>query len=522
MLRTGLSYKKKIYLCLILTIPIKGIHISSQVLPDDALPNIALEKYTTESVECNTTNALGSLSTIQLYPQTSTLKKPRKKKHHKKTKVKIKPSKKRPRTHLQNKKRGLKDWTVIIYVAADNDLNFFAWKNIKQMEQIGSNSHLNIVIQLSEWGKHKPTQRYVVEKNHLLKCKLGNKKLNSGSPNTLINFCSWAIQTYPAQNYALILWNHGTGAIEPTFVKNVKVSDLFTFNPSNNMLELDRTVGFFDYIDSGEKEILEHRGICFDESHRSYITNQQLDSALNTICNTYLHGKFSLIGFDACLMSMIEIAHIAKKYARVMVGSQEVELGGGWNYSNVLRPFLNHSPSQIELAQHTVRSYQQTYGKLTNDFTQSAIDLDRIHLLEANIERVAQILTECLVIQKDTSIKNVLKMCRSRRLCTSFDEPTYIDLHNFYSNVLKNLSYLQFKDKEQGNLFCQELKQKLSEGIQIIDKAVIANYAGKNLSNAKGLSIYLPEHKMHPSYLSTPFALNNHWGIFLQHYLASS
>ena len=41
-----------------------------------------------------------------------------------------------------------KDWTVLIYIAADNDLAPFAIRNIKQIAKIGSTKHLNIVVQL--------------------------------------------------------------------------------------------------------------------------------------------------------------------------------------------------------------------------------------------------------------------------------------------------------------------------------------------------------------------------------------
>jgi len=34
---------------------------------------------------------------------------------------------------------------------------------------------------------------------------------NSGSLDALIDFIKWGIKNYPAERYALILWNHGGG-----------------------------------------------------------------------------------------------------------------------------------------------------------------------------------------------------------------------------------------------------------------------------------------------------------------------
>ncbi|MBT4578099.1 hypothetical protein HOB95_03470, partial [bacterium] len=38
------------------------------------------------------------------------------------------------------------NWTVMIYISADNDLFSFAGRNMKQMEAIGSNENLNIIV----------------------------------------------------------------------------------------------------------------------------------------------------------------------------------------------------------------------------------------------------------------------------------------------------------------------------------------------------------------------------------------
>jgi len=48
---------------------------------------------------------------------------------------------------------------------------------------------------------------------------------------------------YPAQDYALILWNHGTGIIDPRPYKIINPAELFTFNAESSKFELDRTIG---------------------------------------------------------------------------------------------------------------------------------------------------------------------------------------------------------------------------------------------------------------------------------------
>ncbi len=236
--------------------------------------------------------------------------------------------------------------------------------------------------------------------------------MDSGDPQTLISCCSWAIENYPAHNYALIFWNHGTGPLDPASGRIINPTELFTFNPLNNKFELDRTIGFFDFINA-HKNV--DRGICWDDTTGNYLTNQKLEIALEAIQQGPLQGQqFAIIGFDACLMSTIEIANLIKKYAKIMVGSQEVELGTGWHYQRVLSPFQFNTLNPAEFSAHIVHMYGATYNTVTDDYTQSAIDLQTLDLLEANINQVSQLLMGCIKNQKNNSATNVLQASRHK------------------------------------------------------------------------------------------------------------
>ncbi len=419
--------------------------------------------------------------------------------------------------------KALKAWTFIVFIAAANDLNYFAGLNIDQMKRIGSNNNLNIVIQHVKPGNRK-AERCLIGKNKKLNIETLSSKINSGSPEALIDCCRWAIEKYPAQNYALILWNHGTGIIDPFIRKGVNPSELFSFNPTNNLLELDRTVGFLDFINALErKDIYEEngkRGICVDERFRTYITNQQLEYALKTVQEKYLGGKkFGLIAFDACLMAMLEVANIVKDYAHVLTASQELELGAGWPYTSVLAPLAKQNLTPHQFGRHIVNAYKNAYDKITHDYTHSAINLDMLDQLEGNVNHVAHLLLESLKNQKNGTIKKIIKMCRQKRLCTSFDGTNYIDLHHFYRNLLRNLDYFKYKNIEKGNETREELRRSLEEGKEIIETVVFANKVGKNLKNARGISIYFPSYRIDRSYHKTKFAKSNNWINFVAQYL---
>lgn len=406
-------------------------------------------------------------------------------------------------------------WLFLIYMAADNNLHYFAWSNIKQMAALGSNDNVKIVVQLNEPGANTVTQQYLIEKNRAVSLNPATddnpgKKLNSGDPKTLVDFCTKMIDRFPAQHVALIFWDHGTGCLEPSRARMPCVNELFRLNPENMMLELNRADSFFDRVDC------DARGVCFDDTFHSYLSNARLAGALQEICK-HAGSQIDIIGFDACLMQMLEVGALMYPYAHIMVGSQEVELGAGWNYKYVLAPFADKVPSPSELALNIVASYEKVYSKITNDYTLSAVNLDEFPTLIPAMDTVGDLLLTCLTQQTNKSVKSVLKQSRSRKSCVCFDEPSYVDLGNLCKNILANAGNFNI-----ANDLAQKTKVALQAVLdEITTRVILGNTVGKNLARATGLSVYFPESRLHTSYANSLFATNNKWGHLVKQYLAS-
>jgi len=421
---------------------------------------------------------------------------------------------------LKDEPKKKKEWTLMIYISADNDLRNFAIRNIKQMAKIGSNKYINILVHLDIKlaGNKKATRRYYIKQNQILHLNAEDphsQRMDSGNPETLISFCRWGTRNFPANHYGLILWDHGTGALDPNRGRIIKLSDLFKFNPLINKVEVDRSIGFFDLLNATQ---MENRGICWDDTTGNYLTGQNLDYALKKI-KAEIGKDLDFVGFDACLMQMIEVANTVKKYSNIMIGSQEVILGTGWNYVEVLRPFQKGSLSAEDFSKHIVSSYKKAYEKITNDFTLSALRLEYIDLLEKNIDNVSKLLIACLKRQVSRSVKKAISTSRSKILCTHFDEPSFIDLHHFYLNLLATLKHFKLKNKTEETTYKKELSKELIEGCGLIEELSLANVSGKNLSQAKGISIYFPPRRIYYSYRDLDFCKSNNWILLLTQYL---
>lgn len=413
--------------------------------------------------------------------------------------------------------RQKKHTTVLVYIAGDNDLAYFAGRNIEEMKRIGSTEHLNILVQLDGQGAHEKTKRLLIEKNKAVQVNTGHptaqQKLDFGNALTLIDACGWAIKDFPSDHFGVVLWNHGIGILDNIGGRATSASELFVFNPETNMLELDRSTGFIDHL-----KRFQPRGVCFGDTYGTYLTNQKLKYAFKEVTSKFLNGKkIDFVGFDACLMSMIEVGNLLSPYADYMIGSQEIELGTGWPYHTMLAPFKTQALSPEDFCKHMTQAYHQHYKSITYDYTLSTIKLDKLDALEQSLDSVVSLLLTALANQKNNTVTRLIRASRSRRLCTHFSEPTYIDLHHFLSNLSEILGFMSVKTEFA--YLKPALESELKKAQQALLDSVVSNCTGKNLPLAKGLSIYFPSRMIETSYAITPFAKSYKWLFLLQRML---
>ncbi len=416
-----------------------------------------------------------------------------------------------------------KPWTIMVYMAATNDLAIFAPRNILQMQKVSSNNYVNIIAQHNFYEKNKTASKtFFIDKGTKIVISESYNQTDCGEAETLIAFCAETISKYPADHYALIIWNHGTGVLEPIFRSNLSASELFSLSDSKDFFKTySKVIGFLPFYEiNASKEIC--KGVCFNDETNKFMNEQQLCHALKTICATSLnHKKLDIIAFDACLMAMIEIALAMEPYADIMVASEDVERGTGWNYQYALCPFLVKAPSPKELGAHFVCAYEKTY-KNTKGFTQSCILLNELEGLSNNISRVASLLQQMLMQQNNKDIKKNIRLSRNKHLCTHFDEPEFIDLLHFYKNLLSQISLCPDAEKSVASDNVAELKNELLKGQELLVAAIHKNSAGVDFAGAHGLSIYFPEDAIHSSYKKTAFAFKTNWLSFLKTYLSLS
>jgi len=367
-------------------------------------------------------------------------------------------------TPLENPKTSVnKDWTFMVYLDADCNLEGPGINDINEMEMVGSDSNINIVVQIdripgydSSNGDWTGAKRYYVTKDYSGSIisstavqDLG--EVNMGSSSTLSNFISWSKSNYPADKYALILWDHGSGVM------------------------VGSSIG----------------GVCWDDSNsHDYLTLSEVKSSIQS-------NPVDLVGFDACLMGATEIHYQLKDVVDVVVGSEDNEPGDGYPYDDILYWLVtNPSATSAQLAQQIVLKYDSSYSS-SYEITQAAADafdngfVTTLNNFIDNINSMAG--------TQGTNIGN------ARSATQAFNNPSYLDLWDFADEVQTQVPGMA------------ALASSLKTAITNI---VIEEEHSSHFPGAHGLSIYFPSSQSGYStqYETTDFASNTNWDEFLKNY----
>ena len=443
------------------------------------------------------------------------------------TQIQLKPTQAKPQnsivhqaessleSQIQPSVSNLPEWTMIVYVQANNNLAKYAIKNFEAMSLIGSNNKLKILVQWYD-SNHRGIWRYRIDKGKMELIENKSVNMDGNKSSDLVECVRWGVQNYPAQKYFLILWNHGVGILDPLWGNTRFSVDAEILHQSPKIQIQDLTIKNFDFNSLIETMGEEQRGILFNEMSRTYMTNQELKKALSEIKNNVLKRKIDLLGMDACLMAMLEVGYQIKDYVNYFVASEEVEVASGWPYTTFLRPLAKGGFSPYSLAQNIVNTYENLYKSKVSFYTQSAVDLQKMEELKISLDLVVESIREC----KKHNVNLVKKIVKqSRSSCLRFSTPSYIDLHSFFVELLKNINT---ETTKAANKNCEQylvtLKDSINLAQELMDEVVIANSVGTAVARAGGMSIYYPSGKIDSSYQKTDFAKNSLWADFLKEF----
>ena len=362
-------------------------------------------------------------------------------------------------------------WTVMVFMNAKNNLEEDAIHNFLQIANVGSTPAVNVVVEMGRPKKHydssfdgwSKTLRFRVTKDMTpivsnAVVDLGDTDMGDG--RSLAAFVEWARATYPAERYMLVLWDHGQG---------------WRFKLSRSFQLKSTRVRAADDVPSDDIPVQAgFRSISHDDDTNHTLYNRDIQDSLKRVL---AGAKLDIMSFDACLMGMVETAYAMREVAQVMVGSEELEPGAGWDYSRWLPPLVaDPGMDAAKLSGAVVDAYKAAYRDIYLT-TLSAVDLTTTRDLASAISELATASTSVLP-QQAKAVRKARAACfsygRSVRLNTSVDLRCVIDS----------------LDKE-----IPSLSSKTQPIRAALKRFVLHNYASARIRDgygSDGIAIYFP------------------------------
>ena len=226
------------------------------------------------------------------------------------------------RRSLQEDKKA---WTILLYLHADNDLEYFSYGDMVEMHSLDI-SRANLIVQYdrtghpehsepmgdeieirdgegnvapSEWtgtkllkfqGKNPTTGQGRWLQLHPAKVS-DTWEVNMDDSATLADFLG-ALADHPADKYMAALWNHGMG-----------------------------WPGFGGDYDTGEWSSMNQRAMV-----------QGIKAGLEQSQGRGGPAKLDILGFDACLQASFGVIATVAEFAHYIVASEDLAPGHGWDY----------------------------------------------------------------------------------------------------------------------------------------------------------------------------------------------
>lgn len=338
------------------------------------------------------------------------------------------------------------DRTILVYMAADNNLNSDAAANINKMLKGMEEVNGRLVIYIDPLGDVPRLLSIKGGKDCVLDTVETYPEENSASVQVLSRVIEDTRRLFPAHSYGLILWSHGLAWLPATY----SFPGAYSYGLVNTGEEVPRTKYF------GEDET------PVNGTHRSFIDTRELHKAVS--------GKFSFILFDACFMSSIEVLYELRNKTDYFIASPAEVIADGFPYDKIMTFFGGNENDLKQICREFYNYYASYPGG--GQWQSAAIALTKASELEPLVVKTREILSG------KTDFGEAWTYPVSRP-----DLPrVFFDLNDYIRNMATEAQYAGFKAQLEKT---------------VIYKAVTPKFFGKEVPADKfsGLSTYIPFQK---------------------------
>nr|WP_281381888.1 clostripain-related cysteine peptidase [Conyzicola lurida] len=359
-------------------------------------------------------------------------------------------------------------WTVLTYEIADTDLEPFMMTDVAEMGEVGGQDGFSLISLVDRADGY--TDESVLGLDDWVGGKLleltdgGAEELddlgdiNTGDPQVLADFITRGFTDYPADNYALIISDHGAS----------------------------------------------WPGVGADESSdEDSLSLAEIGEGIATGLAGADIPKLDLLGFDACLMATYEVASALAPLADRMLASQELEPGHGWDYAS-LQPAAEGADVD-ELGSSLIAGFEaQAQAEDTqSEITLSLVDLTRMTAVD---DALATLTSQ--LVDRAASVSPVV----GRTLASTLGFGKSPDPEQ--DSSMTDLAMLA----GEIGVDALDVSDATDDLVRAVNDAVVDKVDGQATRGATGLSIYFPPQSQYFDESYRELEVAGGWTDFLSNY----
>jgi len=312
----------------------------------------------------------------------------------------------------------MNEWTIMVYMAGDNDLSEDMAKRLIEMRTIFDETsgaiktkRIGLCAYFDGDNPMITTKRYNFGKGIQGITIPGGRGSNSADKLTIKDFVEWCVakEGVEAEKYALFISGHGDGFQQTSFLRDVSQSDSITVKEVKDVIE---------------------------DINKTILRKSKLD----------------LLAFDSCVMNTLEVANEFKGIVEVMVGSQGYLPTTGWSYQRIVDSLilLDKNSKEIEgeeiaaaLVSAAIESNEQ-YSEISRRSLDMSVYYpsdEKIDAIMRELANLATVLQNALLPQSSAELESLKRkpvkkvLLNAHWKCQTFLLDQSVDIIDFCDNL---------------------------------------------------------------------------------------
>lgn len=326
---------------------------------------------------------------------------------------------------------GPAETTVIIYMAAENSLSAYATSqrrdaDLNELVRAAKSIPLDCRVVVYVDDTDMP-RTYSISAHQGLTTLQVMPEHDSADPNNFERTISLLVADFPARQYGLVLWSHGSGWIPQ---HHTSPSNVATGAPGKPQ----HTFGIDNNLNLGTNEKGADKG-----------TEMNIDDMRTALEHIGIHWRYIL--FDACFMQCVEVDYELRNLTDYIIASPAEIPGEGAPY-DVIMPQLTHPTEQNITA--ITDGYYNNYS--TNGGC--VISVVKTNELDSLLSLTRQLMPDFYTRGYDLDCDLVQPYCAY--IYHSSWKPEYYDMASVMHHALTDYDYLLWTQQLQRTVIAQQ------------------------------------------------------------------